>query len=254
VATDGVVAAYVTGRHRALVEEAVARWAIPLPEFAITDVGTRIHESRGGAWRHWTAWDETIARDWAGRRPAELQALLDDLPALQLQEPEKQSTYKLSYFVALESDRSTLLAAVRERLEAAGVRAGVVWSVDESAGVGLLDVLPASAGKREAIRFLQSSLGFADDEVLFAGDSGNDLDVLTSSLPAVLVANAAHEVRSAALAGAEERGTRHRLYLARGGVLGMNGNYAAGILEGVAHFRPELLPQARRGKEEHHGD
>jgi hypothetical protein len=31
------------------------------------------------------------------------------------------------------------------------------------------------------------------------------------------------------------------LYLARGGLLEMNGNYSAGILEGVAHYHPELL-------------
>ena len=29
------------------------------------------------------------------------------------------------------------------------------------------------------------------------------------------------------------------LYLAHGGLAGMNGNYSAGILEGVAHFIPE---------------
>ena len=29
------------------------------------------------------------------------------------------------------------------------------------------------------------------------------------------------------------------LYLAHGGFLGMNGNYSAGILEGVAHYHPD---------------
>ena len=28
-------------------------------------------------------------------------------------------------------------------------------------------------------------------------------------------------------------------YLAQGGFLGMNGNYSAGILEGVAHYHPD---------------
>ncbi|MFZ4666042.1 MAG: haloacid dehalogenase, partial [Prochlorotrichaceae cyanobacterium] len=31
----------------------------------------------------------------------------------------------------------------------------------------------------------------------------------------------------------------NRLYLARGGFLGMNGNYSAGILEGIAHYHPD---------------
>jgi hypothetical protein len=83
--------------------------------------------------------------------------------------------------------------------------------------------------------------GFADDETVFAGDSGNDLAVLTSHIHSVLVANAVDEVREEAVRQVAERGTRRALYLARGDFRGMNGNYSAGILEGVAHYRPETL-------------
>jgi hypothetical protein len=76
--------------------------------------------------------------------------------------------------------------------------------------------------------------GFLHENTVFAGDSGNDLDVLLSDIPAVLVANADAEVRSLA-AGAH----KDTLYIARGDYLGMNGNYSAGILEGVAHYLPE---------------
>jgi len=38
---------------------------------------------------------------------------------------------------------------------------------------------------------------------------------------------------------ARAAGTLETLYLARGDFLGMNGNYAAGILEGCVHFFPE---------------
>jgi hypothetical protein len=31
----------------------------------------------------------------------------------------------------------------------------------------------------------------------------------------------------------------HRLYLPKGNFAGMNGNYAAGLMEGLAHFLPE---------------
>jgi hypothetical protein len=54
-------------------------------------------------------------------------------------------------------------------------------------------------------------------------------------VPAVLVANADAEVRRLA----RESGNP-ALYIARGGYLGMNGNYSAGILEGAAHFWPEV--------------
>jgi hypothetical protein len=57
----------------------------------------------------------------------------------------------------------------------------------------------------------------------------------------VLVANASAEVRSAAQQGAREAGQADSLYIACGGYLSMNGNYSAGILEGVAHYYPRLL-------------
>jgi len=31
----------------------------------------------------------------------------------------------------------------------------------------------------------------------------------------------------------------HRLYLPKGNFWDMNGNYAAGVIEGLVHFRPE---------------
>jgi hypothetical protein len=36
-----------------------------------------------------------------------------------------------------------------------------------------------------------------------------------------------------------EKGLGDTLYCARGGFLGMNGNYCAGVLEGLAHYIPE---------------
>jgi HAD superfamily hydrolase (TIGR01484 family) len=245
VAQQPVTLAYVTGRHRALVERAVSSYGIPVPDFVISDVGTRIHDLRGGDWQTWAAWEQAIDRDWGGLDHRALQGLLSDLTALRLQERSKQSAHKLSYYVPLQTDRRVLCEGVEQRLQAAGVRANLVWSVDEPNGVGLLDVLPASAGKLEAIRFLHTELGFREDETIFAGDSGNDLPVLASSLPAVLVANAADEVRAEAQAAAAVQGAADRLYLARGGVLGMNGNYSAGILEGIAHFHPELFARLR---------
>ena len=78
---------------------------------------------------------------------------------------------------------------------AAGLPSNVIWSVDPEAGVGLVDVLPRRANKRHAIAFLAKRGGFGSSDVLFAGDSGNDLDVLLSPYPAVLVANADADVR-----------------------------------------------------------
>ncbi|MCG2634423.1 MAG: haloacid dehalogenase, partial [Gammaproteobacteria bacterium] len=66
-----------------------------------------------------------------------------------------------------------------------------------------------------------------------------DMEVLTSSIPAVLVANSDPEVKKEALQLAAASGHSAQLYIARGGYSHMNGNYSAGILEGVAHYHPE---------------
>lgn len=227
--------AYVTGRHRQLVEAAMAEYALPTPDFVIADVGTTLYEIQDDDWRARGDWHQTIAADWHGLGHDALAALLGEVPGLRLQEAAKQGVCKLSYYAAALADPTELLAQVRERLAASGARVNLVWSVDETISTGLLDVLPAGASKLHALEFLRERLGLPESRTVFAGDSGNDMEVLASGLPAVLVANAQESVRAEAVA----RAPAGSLYLARGGLLGMNGNYSAGLLEGLAHFIPE---------------
>ena len=128
---------------------------------------------------------------------------------------------------------------MQARLDKQQIRASLIWSVDEAAHCGLLDVLPLSATKIHAIYFLMKQKGFDEQHTVFAGDSGNDLPALTSGLQAVLVRNARDDVRDEAQAELRRKGRLDRLYIAVGGFHGMNGNYAAGILEGIAHYHPD---------------
>ena len=226
--------AYVTGRHRQLVEAAMAEYELPRPDFVIADVGTSLYEVDAGDWRQLQDWQQAIALDWGGRSHAELAAMAGEIPGLRIQEAAKQGACKLSYYAPPLADPAELLSCVRQRIEASGARINLVWSVDETTATGLLDVLPASASKRHALEFLGARLGISLDRTVFAGDSGNDMEVLVSGIPSVLVANAQESVRAEAVARADAA----NLYLAHGGLLGMNGNYSAGILEGVVHFIP----------------
>ncbi len=231
-----VTLVYVSGRSEALQRKAIAAYELPAPHFSVADVGTSMYEIEGDEWRLLEAWHEHIAPDWSGHSRDDLEEVLGGVDGLRLQDPEQQSRFKLSFFADADEDPETLLDPVRHRLEEAGVRASLIWSVDEAEGVGLLDVLPERATKAHAVDFLRRRLGAPEGRTVFAGDSGNDLPALTSDLQAVLVANARDEVRREALA---RSGDADRLYLAQGGFLGMNGNYAAGVLEGLAHFLPE---------------
>lgn len=241
-AWEHLTLAYVSGRHRSLVKKAITNYALPLPNYVVGDVGTTIYRvDSAHAWQHLAEWEAHIGEDWAGRSHGDLSLLFADLNPLRLQENSKQNRFKLSYYVSLYTDRSGLDLLMRDRLQASGVNATLVWSVDEPAGVGLLDVLPARATKLHAVEFLMQSLGYAVEETVFSGDSGNDMPVLVSGIPSVLVNNAPGEVRDEARSLASANNNLASLYLARGGFMQMNGNYSAGILEGVAHYHPQLV-------------
>jgi len=227
--------AYVTGRHRALVEQAISDFTLPQPDFVIADVGTTIYQINASGWQHLSNWDAEIAPDWRGLAHEDISKLLEEFPTLLLQEPEKQNLHKLSFYIPLKTDVSILIRDINIKLKLADIKANLIWSIDEEAQIGLLDVLPSSANKLHAIRFLMNKQGFTLENTIFAGDSGNDLDVLMSDIPSILVGNADTEVRKQA-AKAHEMS----LYIAKGDFLGMNGNYCAGIVEGVAHYLPEV--------------
>lgn len=242
---------YVTGRDEKLIADAIADYDLPMPDYAIGDVGTSIYGVSGSpenpefSPRH--DWQEQISRDWQGLRHDDLAELFTDLNELRPQEPEKQNSYKVSYYVDVDADRKALSETMRRRLEKKNIRASIITSVDEQAGVGLVDILPERATKVHAIRFLIEEFGIPESRVVFSGDSGNDLPALTSGLQAVLVKNAAEDVRGEARATVSEKGIESKLYLARGGFLEMNGNYAAGVLEGLVHFLPETEEWLRAG-------
>lgn len=243
VARPEVVLVYITGRHRALVEQAMADYDLPLPDFVIGDVGTSVYAMEGNEWQLDRFWSQRLADDWRHCRQTDLAGQLEDLLPLRLQEPDRQTPYKLSYYAEATENPEPLLRQVRERLGRSKAHCNIVWSVNETTSTGLLDILPVSASKLHALEFLQRQLKIPLERTVFAGDSGNDIEVLESEVPAVLVANAQESVRAAAVDRAAALGNSGRLYLARGDLPDLNGNYAAGILEGVAHYIPETLPR-----------
>lgn len=238
---------YVTGRHQALVKEAIDSYDLPLPDYVVSDVGTRIYQVGTQGWQAIPQWEEQIAKDWNGHSREQIERLLSHLSdgrALWLQEHDKQNTYKLSYYFPFTDDPESITIKMKERLQDEGIQASLVCSLDEPNEVGLLDVLPRHATKRHAIEFLQHRLGYSDQELIFAGDSGNDLPVLTSHIQSILVGNASEAIRDQAVRQAAEQGNAEALFLAgQSGTASESGfgNYADGVLEGVRYFRGDLI-------------
>lgn len=238
----------VSGRNIELVLEAIEQWGLPQPDFIIGDVGTTIYarpepeDNTSEPWAMWRSWAAELGPDWGGMTHDDITDLFSDIEAIKPQPIDRQGVFKASYFVDIDANPEILEAELVRRLWQLGINARLIWSVDEAAHTGLLDVLPASASKLHAIEFLSTSSHYPLTRTVFAGDSGNDLEVLGSPIQSVLVANAPKDVRDRAQALAESADVAHTLYLAQGQWHGMNGNYSAGVLEGLAHFLPETLP------------
>ncbi len=241
VTQPGVSLVYVTGRDQGLVQQAIDEYLLPQPDYVIADVGSTIYKIEQADWKPWQQWQQQIAPDWAGKSHDDLHNLFSELASLRLQEAAKQNSYKLSYYVPLDIEHEALMSSMHSILLNQHIRASLIWSIDEPAATGLLDVLPASAGKRHAIEFLMERLDYSLANTVFAGDSGNDMTVLISPINSVLVANASDEVRQKARKMAMQMGECDSLYIATGGYQGMNGNYCAGILEGIAHYLPDEM-------------
>jgi hypothetical protein len=238
VKREDVYLAYVSGRDKVLLEEAIAEWELPVPDFAIGDVGTSIYAIKEDNWKLMQGWRKEISQDWRNYRREDIARFLEDIDSLTLQEPHKQNDFKLSYYTPPDTDSVILQNEIRERLAKYPIEYNVIWSIDDLKNIGLLDILPKRANKLESIRFLIHQNGFSAKNTVFSGDSGNDLEVLTSELQATLVNNASDNIKHQAQDMARSHGHMNCLYIAHGNFLGMNGNYAAGILEGLAHYIP----------------
>lgn len=242
---DDVLLAYVSGRNRTLIETAIGEYDLPTPDYAAGDVGSMIYECKP-EWRALPEWEAEISADWPGNTRRNLRRVLEEFGVLEMQEEEKQNPFKLSCYAPKEFASDESLARLRDKALTAAPETECIWSIDEAAQIGLLDLLPKSATKHHAVRFLMSWTGTESKRSVFAGDSGNDLPALTSGLQTILVANASDDVKSAALDALRAKGLSDSLYIAAGGFGGMNGNYAAGLIEGIAHFLPGLATAPSR--------
>jgi sucrose-6F-phosphate phosphohydrolase len=231
--------AYVSGRDKKLILDAIEEFYLPMPDYAIGDVGTALYRIIDGNWQPSDDWRGEIGQEWKGLGSEKLSEFLEDMEEIRLQEPDKQKPFKVSFYTDQNVDHQRLIKNIGGVLAQKGVRASIIWSVDEISANGLLDLIPPRANKLHAIQFLLQREHFAEDRTVFAGDSGNDLDVLTSGLQSILVKNATVDIRKEALKRLSEKDLTNRLYLPQGNFFGMNGNYAGGVMEGLAHFIPQ---------------
>lgn len=222
--------AYVTGRDRDLALRGIEHFDLPLPDLLVCDVGTSVWTRRGehDGFEQDAAYRSRMLDALGGARREDIVSAMASLRGLELQEERKQAEFKVSYYV--DPERSTHLRSdVLGALSPFTVPPKAVWSHDPHSGRILLDLLPRGVAKHTALEHLRIQAGYDPDEIVYAGDSGNDFDAFLSGHPAIVVANAPEELKREVRAEAERAGILDKLYFARS-------PFAAGVLEGCRHF------------------
>jgi sucrose-phosphate synthase len=209
---DRFAFAVASGRSLKKIREILTSHGIPTPDVVIGSVGTSIHYGLEDRFRE-KVWERHIDYGWD---PESVRLKLRRLKWLELQSPEDQNPFKVSYVIR---DPAT---ASRRRIEAAlGPKlvrnCNLVMSHSQ-----FLDILPNRASKGRAVRYLCAKWSIPMRNVIVSGDSGNDLDMFTGMASGIVVGNGDADMEPL-------RGVK-RVYFAES-------RSAAGILEGLEHFR-----------------
>jgi sucrose-6F-phosphate phosphohydrolase len=220
--------AYVTGRDLDLARRGISTWSLPLPDFLVCDVGTSVFRRAGAGFEADGAFADEMRAALGDKDADAVRVMLKSLEDLSLQGEAQQSSFKAS-FTFPWSQRSRVAESVARALAESRLAVDLVTSRDPTTGLGLLDLLPAGGGKDRAVSYLAGLLDLADDQVVFAGDSGNDEAALLSGVRSILVGNASEELRARVRARAHRLGLDDRVYFAGGAA-------AFGVLEGLIHF------------------
>jgi sucrose-phosphate synthase len=199
-----------TGRSRDSALAIMVKKNIPQPDVLITNLGTAIFYGRNLIPD--TAWQEHLDYLWT---PLTIKRLLAKLPGISLQPEDRQSQFKVSYFY--DEDKAPpieeLVVLLRQKEQ----------SVNLSLAFGQhLDIVPVRASKGLALRWVAHRLEIPLENILVAGGSGSDEDMMRGNTKAVVVANRHHEELSDVEA-------MKNIYFAKK-------SYAHGILEGIEHY------------------
>ncbi len=171
---DKVGLIFVTGRDPGFIRALTSRKGVPRPDYVVGDVGTTIAEV--GPDHMLTpigALEDEIETLWNNAN-GRVQAALSGVAGLKLQSTGFR--HRVSYDLEMERfDRRALDIVADLGLDA-------LISNDR-----YFDVLPKGVSKGPSLLRLLSHLGIANERTLVAGDTLNDLSMLTLGLPAVAV-------------------------------------------------------------------
>jgi len=207
-----------TGRRLEQVLSGFAGEGLPRPKAIISQVGTEIYlPPFAPEMAPLAAWKERLLRSFSRRRALRF---LEGIEGLEMQPEMYNTALKVSVFLHRAPDPEAAAALVRERVAASDAddQYRVVWSSGKH-----LDIIPAQAGKGNAIQFLLEHKSLDAQRLVVAGDSGNDLSMFRVAPRGIVVANAQPELQRL-------RDEAHE------GLFFATAECAAGVAQGLRHF------------------
>lgn len=181
-----------------------------LPDLIISSVGSEIYYRDHEDYILSTGWKAHISQGW---KREQIFNALSQFDFLEYQEEDTQRDFKVSYYIDKAEDN---YKKVVDWLVKNRVKANCILSHKN-----YLDILPARASKGRAVRYIAYRWNLNHNNILVAGDSGNDEDMLTGELLGVVVGNCGDELNK--LKG------RRRIYFAEA-------ERADGIIEGINYY------------------
>ncbi len=230
---NDVLVVYVTGRNLELTEQAIREFGVRYPDVLCGDVGTTIRKYDNGQWHFDDGWIDRVHRASPRWDAGQVREAVADVLGMREQEAQHLNPFKQSYYV--DHDRNAeILKSVDERVKGKFDEV-IIYSFDSQDGKGLLDFLPASATKQTALEYVAREYGQPREEVVFCGDSGNDIFPLTAGFSGVLVKNADEQL-VARIRQEMQAKPDLQVYFAEGDFQGLSGYYTSGVIEGCYHY------------------
>jgi len=228
-----VLVVYVTGRNLDLTEKAIQEFGVRYPDILCGDVGTSIRKYENGKWHFDNGWVEHVERESPRWDAMAIGKAVVGIEGMKEQEAEHQNRFKQSYYV--DHKRKEQILSEIDKLVKGKFDEVIVYSFDSQDGLGLIDFLPESATKQTALEYVARAYGIEKEEVVFCGDSGNDIFPLTAGFRGVLVKNADDQLVEN-VEKAMNQNPDLKVYFATGNFKGLNGNYTSGVIEGAYHY------------------
>ncbi|MGD9127389.1 MAG: malto-oligosyltrehalose trehalohydrolase [Planctomycetia bacterium] len=234
---------FATGRDFALVEAVIEQEGLPTPDWIIGDIGTSIYRRiKDKNYELVQAYHDHLAE--ISFPMDRLRERLASHPKLRIQEPERQGPFKLSYY-AKPDELPVLVDELKAMLRDEEIACTLIDSLDPAADTGLIDFLPEKASKAYALDWWHRHVGVSREDIIYAGDSGNDLAAFEAGYLTIVVRNTRPPIQQIVFDTHRRRGWWKRLFYSPSSA-------TSGVLQGCRYFG--LFPMPASDPSETDGD